>query len=223
MSDDDSSSSSGSDSEPPIVEPPKKKARTAKAKNTGPKKPLSAYMFFCKDNRALLKQENPTSTFGELGKLLGTKWKEMEDDDKGDYNAQAAADKVRYANEGGGPAAKAAGGGRKKKERVGPKRPLSAYMYFSQDVRPKIKEGNPALSFAELGREIGAAWKIITTTDRAKFDKMAAKDKQRYKDEVAGVAAAKEAPEPVEEEEAAADSAGSESDGDGDASASESD
>jgi hypothetical protein len=38
---------------------------------------LSAYMFFVQDWRDRIKSENPDVTFGEVGKLLGAKWKEM--------------------------------------------------------------------------------------------------------------------------------------------------
>lgn len=43
---------------------------------------LGAYMFFCKENRETLKQENPEVSFGELGKLLGSKWSGMSENEK---------------------------------------------------------------------------------------------------------------------------------------------
>ena len=65
-----------------------------------PKRPLSAYMFFSQDWRERIKSENPDASFGmsfffkrsltglrvrdtgEVGKLLGQKWKTLDDDDK---------------------------------------------------------------------------------------------------------------------------------------------
>jgi hypothetical protein len=69
-----------------------------------PKRALSAYMYFSQDWRERMKQENPEASFGtsssrfflyqrpglrvfglglgELGKLLGNKWKELDDDEK---------------------------------------------------------------------------------------------------------------------------------------------
>ena len=43
---------------------------------------LSAYMFFVQDYRERIKEENPDASFGEVGKLLGAKWKEMSDAEK---------------------------------------------------------------------------------------------------------------------------------------------
>jgi HMG (high mobility group) box len=68
----------------------------------GPKRALSAYMFFSQDWRERIKSENPDAGFGlspylavlvcsslmvstragEVGKLLGAKWKELDDSEK---------------------------------------------------------------------------------------------------------------------------------------------
>jgi len=91
------------------------KTPRAKAKKNpnAPKRPLSAYMFFSQDWRERIKAENPDAGFGEIGKLLGAKWKEMDDEDKKPYNEQAAADKVRADKE------KEAMNGKKEKESAG--------------------------------------------------------------------------------------------------------
>jgi hypothetical protein len=43
---------------------------------------LSAYMFFVQDWRQRIIAENPDASFGEIGKLLGARWKEMPDNEK---------------------------------------------------------------------------------------------------------------------------------------------
>lgn len=88
------------------------KAGKAKKDPNAPKRPLSAYMYFSQENRSTVKEENPDASFGacltrlpvaiaeltlrarrvckhaaflptgDLGKLLGAKWKEMDDEDK---------------------------------------------------------------------------------------------------------------------------------------------
>lgn len=172
MSDDESSSSSSSDSEDNVPQPTKK----TKAEPKGPKKPLSAYMFFCKATRATLKQENPESSFCDLGKMLGEKWKSMNAGDRTEFTASAEQDKVRYADEGGG--------SKKRKKKVGgPKRPLSAYMFFSKHTRPVIKVEHPSMGFADLGKEIGLRWKA--QEDKTEFNAMAEEDKKRYRTEMA--------------------------------------
>ncbi|EJD04969.1 HMG-box [Fomitiporia mediterranea MF3/22] len=64
-----------------------------------PKRALSAYMFFSQDWRERVKAENPDAGFGEVGKLLGAKWKEMDESEKRPYIEQAARDKARAEEE----------------------------------------------------------------------------------------------------------------------------
>jgi hypothetical protein len=59
---------------------PKVKEATAKKKKdpNAPKRPLAAYMFFCKETRPKVKEELPESTFGEIGRILGQRWAEAD-------------------------------------------------------------------------------------------------------------------------------------------------
>ncbi|KAI7875292.1 hypothetical protein K492DRAFT_136696 [Lichtheimia hyalospora FSU 10163] len=79
-------------------ETPKRSAKGEK-KKTGPKRSLSAYMFFSQANRQKVKDENPDASFGEIGKLLGAKWSKMSEDEKKPYIAKAEEDKKRYEAE----------------------------------------------------------------------------------------------------------------------------
>ncbi|KAL9602325.1 MAG: hypothetical protein Q9219_001891 [cf. Caloplaca sp. 3 TL-2023] len=90
---------------------PKEKATRktkAKAAETGgkkkkdpnaPKRGLSAYMFFANDNRESVREENPGITFGQVGKVLGEKWKALNSKQREPYEARAKADKDRYESE----------------------------------------------------------------------------------------------------------------------------
>ncbi|KAF8335684.1 high mobility group box domain-containing protein [Cantharellus anzutake] len=61
-----------------------------------PKRPLSAFMFFCEEWEKLIKEENPDASSLEHGKLIGARWKALGDLDREYYLKQAAADKERY-------------------------------------------------------------------------------------------------------------------------------
>ncbi|KDN53631.1 hypothetical protein K437DRAFT_218621, partial [Tilletiaria anomala UBC 951] len=74
--------------------------KTKKSKDPNAiKKPLSAYMYFSQAQREQVKLENPEAGFGDVGRLLGAKWKQMTDDQKRPYVAQADADKARHERE----------------------------------------------------------------------------------------------------------------------------
>jgi len=68
-------------------------------KKRGPKRGLSAYMFFANEQRENVRAENPNITFGQVGKVLGERWKALNDKQRGPYEAKAATDKKRYEDE----------------------------------------------------------------------------------------------------------------------------
>lgn len=59
-----------------------------------PKRPLSAYMFFAKDQRAAILKKNPSFGVTDVAKALGAQWAKTTDKSK--YEAEAAKDKKRY-------------------------------------------------------------------------------------------------------------------------------
>mmetsp|Transcript_22132 Transcript_22132/g.36924 ORF Transcript_22132/g.36924 Transcript_22132/m.36924 type:complete len:93 (-) Transcript_22132:301-579(-) len=77
---------------------PKVKGATAKKKKdpNAPKRPLAAYMFFCKETRDKIKEELPESTFGEIGRILGQRWADADVPTKKRFAEMAEEDKVRY-------------------------------------------------------------------------------------------------------------------------------
>ncbi|KAF3938167.1 hypothetical protein ABW19_dt0201232 [Dactylella cylindrospora] len=87
-----------------------KTTRTGKKKKdpNAPKRGLSAYMFFANEQRENVRAENPGIAFGQVGKVLGERWKALSDKQRAPYEAKAAADKKRYEDE---KAAYQAGGG----------------------------------------------------------------------------------------------------------------
>lgn len=91
---------------------PKEKSTTtrkSKAKASGegkkkkdpnaPKRGLSAYMFFANEQRDNVREDNPGITFGQVGKVLGERWKALNAKAREPYEAKAKADKARYDSE----------------------------------------------------------------------------------------------------------------------------
>ncbi|KAF4971053.1 hypothetical protein FZEAL_9931 [Fusarium zealandicum] len=64
-----------------------------------PKRGLSAYMFFANEQRENVREENPGISFGQVGKLLGERWKALNEKQRAPYEAKAAVDKKRYEDE----------------------------------------------------------------------------------------------------------------------------
>jgi len=158
----------------------KKEKKAAKKKKTdGPKKPQSAYMCYANAERPNLKAAHPDMTFGELGKKLGAQWNELSADEKKQYEELAAKDKLRFEEEGGVTKTK----GRKRKQE-GPKKALSAYMFFAQEWRPKLAEENSDATFGELGKLVGAKWQELSAEEKKPYAKKNKEDKERYAQEL---------------------------------------
>lgn len=77
-----------------------KQSGTKKAAKEGaPKKNKSAYLFFCEDKRPEVKDAFPDMKGTEVMSELGRLWKELSDEEKEQYNEQAAEDKEKYLQE----------------------------------------------------------------------------------------------------------------------------
>lgn len=58
----------------------------SKMKIKNKNKKLSPWLQFCKDQRIIIKQNNPTVSFGEISKMIGEKWSTMTKEEKTSYN-----------------------------------------------------------------------------------------------------------------------------------------
>ena len=75
-----------------------RKKKTKKGTNK-PKKGLSAYMFFMKDNRQRIKEQYKLSSFGEISRQMGLVWNSLTQDEKSVYCQKQTDDKERYQQE----------------------------------------------------------------------------------------------------------------------------
>jgi len=73
---------------------------------------------------------------------------------------------------------------KKSKDKNAPKKALSAYNYYMNKNRPRIKAENPTATFGELAKIVSEQFKKLSPEDRQKYDDMASKDKLRYADDM---------------------------------------
>jgi hypothetical protein len=82
--------------------PQKRKKERRERKKRDPREPkpcASAFVFFSRHHRGVLKAENSELSFGDLGKTVGLLWKAATPEDKQPFEEMAALDKARYARE----------------------------------------------------------------------------------------------------------------------------
>lgn len=173
---------------------PRVQRTSKKAKDPNkPKRANSAYLFFCKDQRSVIKEEHPEMNAKEITSELGARWQVVKDDEDAiaEYVAQALEDKKRYNDEKDDYVPpepcddeQPSKGRKKKAKKDGPKRPKSAYLFFCQEQRPVIKENNPEMSTTDITSQLGVEWQNIKDTDAvAEYKELAEADKLRFEEE----------------------------------------
>lgn len=83
----------------------------------------------------------------------------------------------------------------KKKDPNAPKRAMTAYMYYSQEMRPRLKEDHPDFSFGELSKALGKKYSERSDQEKQKYEEMAKNDKDRYEKQMSNY----EPPEPSDD------------------------
>ena len=163
-----------------------KKIKKTKDLNA-PKRAKTSYILFCVNKRDEVKESNPDMPAKEIIKELGNMWRSLSDDEKTEYVNLANEDKQRYeedmktyvpVNNVGEPTKKT-----KKKKSSGPKKGLSAYIFFCKNVRDSIKNEQPALSTKEITSALGKKWMSLSEEEKEPYVKLAVDDKSRFEEE----------------------------------------
>ena len=118
----------------------------------GPQRNLSAYLFFCKEQRPTILQENPGIKPNQVMTLFGQKWRPLSDEERAPFIDMAVADKARYEE------SKTRGRTKSLKSQNTTKQ--TAYILFSNEERHKIKTELPHLTTTETIKELGRRWRI---------------------------------------------------------------
>lgn len=166
-----------------------------KRKKPSIKKAGSAYTFYMKDRQAKIKEENPELSFGQISTKVGIEWKAMSDEEKKPYTKLAEEDKKRFDREKAeSPELFEKGGSNKKQKKKknekdpnAPKKNKNSYMFFSQEIRPKvIEELGPEMSkkVTVVQQVVGTRWKQLSPEEKTPYEEMAKKDKERYTKEL---------------------------------------
>lgn len=183
-----------------------------------PKRNMSAYLLYQNAMREQFKRENPGMTFGQLAKYTSHMYKNLTPEEKGTWEARAAQDKARYDAEISAyvppPGHDARGvliedhrprkrNKRGPKDPAAPKRASGAYVFFTNDMRPKVLQEFPGIKFVELGKVLGERWRALTPQQKKRYEDMAAEDKVRFQMEMqqytANQAAAAAPPPPAQD------------------------
>jgi upstream-binding transcription factor len=77
----------------------KKSKKSSKKVSNGPKRPLSAYLLFCKEKREQVKTDHPEMKSKDIMKKLGEMWSELKEKEKKKYTEKAEKLKAEFESE----------------------------------------------------------------------------------------------------------------------------
>jgi high mobility group protein B2 len=168
----------------PAPKPVRRRGKNGKDPNR-PKRNMSAFFLYSNANRARVKIENPDIKFGQVAQILSEEFKQISAEERAKWDAEAVKDKERYQREMAvyvppddlddfGPKKK------KKKDPNAPKRNMSAFFLYSNDVRATVKQENPEAKFGDIAKIISVQYKQLSEKDVEIYAKKAAADKERY-------------------------------------------
>ncbi|GAX21671.1 hypothetical protein FisN_29Hh110 [Fistulifera solaris] len=155
-----------------------------------PRRFKTAFIFFSSARHKEMKEELASEGKAEktttIAKALSKEWREMSPADRAVWEAKSKIDKDRYDAEMATfkqhqklhntvPAKKA------KKDPSAPKRPMSAFLAFSNQRRAALKRKNPDATNADLSKMLSVAWKEATDEFKAEFVEEEARLRAQYK------------------------------------------
>eukprot|EP00980_Cylindrotheca_fusiformis_P022844 scaffold9841_cov102-Cylindrotheca_fusiformis.AAC.1 len=138
-------------------------------------------------------------TFGQLAKYTSHMYKNLTPEEKATWVARSEQDKARYDAELASyvppPGHDARGvliedhrprrkNKRGPKDPAAPKRPSGAYVFFTNDMRPKVLSEYPGIKFVELGKVLGERWRALSPDEKKQYEQLAAEDKVRFQMEM---------------------------------------
>jgi hypothetical protein len=160
-----------------------------------PKKATTAYFAWLNGpgrKDVIAKQFNGSgSNVAAVVKACGVIWGKMSDKEKAPFVAIAEKDKARYLkemetyvpSETDEPKKKKGKKGKKGKDPNKPKRGLSSYMFFANDIRASVIKTDfkgDKSKVTEIMKVIGEKWGKMDANSKKKYETQAAADKERY-------------------------------------------
>lgn len=152
-------------------EQPKKKEQ-AKKTASKPKKPKnirSPYIFFICDQIPKLTEKFPEKSIKDRMVVASQNWKNLTEEEKKPFIELSRQDKTRKEEELV-----------KYRKALGPKKPLSAFLLWSNQIRPQIRQQNPNVKITEIAKSLGEQWKTLSNDVKQKYYNEAENLKKQY-------------------------------------------
>eukprot|EP00347_Sterkiella_histriomuscorum_P018014 403347115 len=151
-----------------------------------PKKVLTPYMFFVKENRPRIMRESPNMTFLEVMREVGVRWSKLSEVEKEPFKERSLEDKRRFLEEQevfirqrfafpSNTFDQRLAQGQPQQ-----KRPITGFQMYLRELREKTKKENPKLQMGEFMKQASMNWTRMSQKEKKMYDHMVEKDRNRY-------------------------------------------
>jgi len=173
------------------IKGPRSAAKYKKAPDA-PKRFKSAFIIFSaekhKEIKKKLEKEGRPEKTTDIAKLVSESWKSLPPGEREKWEQKAETDRARYEEEKAtykGPWKVPAQNKRSTKDPSAPKRPMSAFLAYSNSRRAGLKRLNPKATNADLSKMLSKTWKELAADERAKYMEEEADLRAKYKQNMA--------------------------------------
>ncbi|GAX21669.1 upstream-binding transcription factor [Fistulifera solaris] len=152
---------------------------------TAPRRFKTAFIFFSSQRHKQIKEElaraGRTEKTTNIAKMVSTEWREMSEEDRAVWNEKSRIDKERYDHE-----MQLYNHARKLsktnvKDPNAPRRPMSAFLAFSNKRRASLKREHPTATNADLSKMLSKAWKELSPEMKQEYVQEEAELRAKYK------------------------------------------
>eukprot|EP00591_Stephanopyxis_turris_P017779 CAMPEP_0195540080 /NCGR_PEP_ID=MMETSP0794_2-20130614/50387_1 /TAXON_ID=515487 /ORGANISM="Stephanopyxis turris, Strain CCMP 815" /LENGTH=915 /DNA_ID=CAMNT_0040674141 /DNA_START=365 /DNA_END=3112 /DNA_ORIENTATION=- len=157
-----------------------------------PKRFKSPYICFFMAKKDTVREEmGPDASFPEHARAVAKLWKALPvvGVERKYWEEQARKDQIRFAIESenyNGPwRVNESERKRTKKDPTAPKRPMSAFLHYSQEMRKIVQKENPQMPFNEVSKLLAQMWKIADQDTRKKHCDWELEQRKQYNQAVA--------------------------------------
>ncbi|KAF7233141.1 hypothetical protein EG68_10061 [Paragonimus skrjabini miyazakii] len=153
-----------------------------------PKHPMTAYACFVQVIREEHRKKHPNENviFSEFTKKCAEKWKQMNLEQRRCFEEMAKFDLERFNREMAHYVPPIGMRRSRRRRRIKdpcmPKRSWSAFFFFCDAFRSKIRNEHPDWKVSDIAKELGRRWEECT--DKEKYERHAQNDKLRYEQDM---------------------------------------
>lgn len=164
-----------------------RKKRALKKCPDAPKRFRSAYICFLSENLEKAKSNIPNDAkVTDVMKELANNWRSLPQEEKNYYEIMAQEDKIRYYEELSNYTGPMKIPNKRKRQEDGhPKRAMSAFLSFSQEVRCQIRNEFPNLKNSEVSKLLGERWRQATEEEKKPHIERELREREKYYENMA--------------------------------------